>query len=142
MLVLHDEVDGVATLAAAEALEYPLGGGNSEGGRFLIMERTETQQVDPSSLQRNELGNDVGYLCSVEDPFYGGVVNHGRINVLKKVLVMNTGRKPLMVRRARQVGKTYSIEKFARENYSYLLKVDLSRTETSIQSLRASGLNR
>ncbi|OPZ52946.1 MAG: hypothetical protein BWY89_01825 [Bacteroidetes bacterium ADurb.BinA012] len=55
---------------------------------------------------------------------------------------MNTGRKPLMVRRARQVGKTYSIEKFARENYSYLLKVDLSRTETSIQSLRASGLNR
>ncbi|HQI12161.1 MAG TPA: hypothetical protein PK005_06735, partial [Bacteroidales bacterium] len=61
---------------------------------------------------------------------------------LKKVLVMNTGRKPLMVRRARQVGKTYSIEKFARENYSYLLKVDLSRTETSIQSLRASGLNR
>ena len=36
-------------------------------------------------------------------------------------------RKPLMVRGARQVGKTYSIEKFARENYSYLLKVNLEQ---------------
>jgi len=28
--MLHDEVDGVAPLAAAEALEYPLGRGNGE----------------------------------------------------------------------------------------------------------------
>ncbi|HPK85834.1 MAG TPA: AAA family ATPase, partial [Bacteroidales bacterium] len=47
---------------------------------------------------------------------------------------MNTGRKPLMVRGARQVGKTYSIEKFARENYSYLLKVDLEQ-DRNIHSL-------
>ena len=90
--MLHDEVYGVAPLAAAEALEDPLGGGNGERGCLLVMERTETQHVDPSSLQRNELGNDLGYLRRVKDPFYGGVVNHGRINVLKKVLVMNTGR--------------------------------------------------
>ncbi len=36
-------------------------------------------------------------------------------------------RKPLMVRGARQVGKTYSIEKFAGENYHYLLKVNLEQ---------------
>lgn len=92
VLMLHDEVDGIPTLATTETLEYPLGRGNGEGGGFLIVERTQSQQVDPSSLQRNELGNDLGYLRRVKDPFYGGVVNHGRINVLKKVLVMNTGR--------------------------------------------------
>ncbi len=36
-------------------------------------------------------------------------------------------RKPLIVRGARQVGKTYSIEKFAGENYQYLLKVNLEQ---------------
>jgi predicted AAA+ superfamily ATPase len=36
-------------------------------------------------------------------------------------------RKPLMVRGARQVGKTYSIEKFAGQNYRYLLKVNLEQ---------------
>jgi predicted AAA+ superfamily ATPase len=36
-------------------------------------------------------------------------------------------RKPLMVRGARQVGKTYSIEKFAGENYRYMLKVNLEQ---------------
>ena len=75
--MLHDEVDRVATLAAAEALEYPLGGGDGEGGCFLVMERTEAQQVDPSSLQRNELGDDIGYLRRIKDSFYCGVVDHG-----------------------------------------------------------------
>ncbi len=36
-------------------------------------------------------------------------------------------RKPLMVRGARQVGKTYSIIKFAKENYHYLLEVNLEQ---------------
>jgi len=84
--MLHDEVDRVATFAAPEAFEDPLGGGDGEGGCFLIMERTETQHVDPSSLQRYELGNDIGNLRSVEDSVYGGVVDHGRIKVLKKAI--------------------------------------------------------
>ena len=57
------------------------------------MERTEAQQVDSSSLQRHELRNDVGYLCGVKDPFYGGVVDHGRIKVLKKAIVMNSVKR-------------------------------------------------
>ena len=75
--MLHDEVDGVSALAAAEALEDALGGRDGEGGCLLVMERTEAQIVDSSSLQRNELRNNVHYLRSVKDPFYGGVVNHG-----------------------------------------------------------------
>jgi uncharacterized protein len=36
-------------------------------------------------------------------------------------------RKPLIIRGARQVGKTYTVEKFASENYKYLLKINLER---------------
>jgi len=86
VLVLHDEVYGVAPLAAAEALEDPLGGGNGERGCLLVMERTETQHVDPSSLQRHELGNDVCYLRRVEDSFYGGVVYHESVKLLNKIV--------------------------------------------------------
>ena len=71
VLMLHDEVDGVAALAAAEALEDALGGRDGEGGGLLVMERTQSQHVDPSSFQRNELRHHLGYLGSVEDPFYG-----------------------------------------------------------------------
>ncbi len=38
-------------------------------------------------------------------------------------------RKPLIVRGARQVGKTYSIEKFGRESFEYFLKVDAEQDE-------------
>ncbi len=36
-------------------------------------------------------------------------------------------RKPLIIRGARQVGKTYTIEKFAERSYSHLLKVNLEQ---------------
>ncbi|MBW6500451.1 MAG: AAA family ATPase [Bacteroidales bacterium] len=36
-------------------------------------------------------------------------------------------RKPLIIRGTRQVGKTYTIEKFAEKNYRYLLKVNLEQ---------------
>ncbi len=37
-------------------------------------------------------------------------------------------RKPLIVRGARQVGKTYAIEEFGEENYSQLIKVNFEET--------------
>jgi hypothetical protein len=49
------------------------------------MERTQPRQVDPSSLQRNELRDDVSYLRRIEDPFYGGVVDHGPVKLLKSL---------------------------------------------------------
>ncbi len=34
-------------------------------------------------------------------------------------------RKPLLIRGARQVGKTYEIEHFAREHFTNLIKINL-----------------
>ena len=70
VLMLHDEVDGVASLAASEALEDALGGRDGERGGLLVMERTQSQVVDASLLQRHELLHHLGYLGSVEDSFY------------------------------------------------------------------------
>jgi uncharacterized protein len=36
-------------------------------------------------------------------------------------------RKPLVLRGARQVGKTYTIEKFAKENFKHYLKINLEQ---------------
>jgi uncharacterized protein len=36
-------------------------------------------------------------------------------------------RKPLIIRGARQVGKTYTTDKFAKENFRYYLKIDLEQ---------------
>lgn len=36
-------------------------------------------------------------------------------------------RKPLVIRGARQVGKTYTVEKFASENFKYFLKINLEQ---------------
>jgi predicted AAA+ superfamily ATPase len=36
-------------------------------------------------------------------------------------------RKPLIIRGARQVGKTYTIEKFAKENFKHFLKINLEQ---------------
>ena len=39
----------------------------------------------------------------------------------------STSRKPLIVRGARQVGKTYTIKDFGRENFSSLIVLDFER---------------
>ncbi len=39
----------------------------------------------------------------------------------------NPRRKPLIIRGARQVGKTYTIDKFAKENYKNYLKINLEQ---------------
>jgi uncharacterized protein len=41
---------------------------------------------------------------------------------------VSTSRKPLIVRGARQVGKTYSIEAFGRENFKNVIKIDFEQT--------------
>jgi hypothetical protein len=42
-------------------------------------------------------------------------------------------RKPLIVRGARQVGKTYSVEKFGREAFNNLVTVDLEKNRDSMK---------
>jgi len=46
-------------------------------------------------------------------------------------------RKPLIVRGARQVGKTYSINKFGNEFFNNLVMVDLEKTEIGTPSFPA-----
>jgi len=41
---------------------------------------------------------------------------------------ISTSRKPLIVRGARQVGKTYSIEAFGRDNFKNVIKIDFEQT--------------
>ena len=47
----------------------------------------------------------------------------------QKLNTWQTGhrRKPLILRGARQVGKTYSVEQFGKKNFEYFAKVDLER---------------
>ena len=39
----------------------------------------------------------------------------------------DTGRKPMILRGARQVGKTYTVDKFAKENYKHYLKLNIEK---------------
>lgn len=50
-------------------------------------------------------------------------------NIEKKLLEwkQNPNRKPLVLRGARQVGKTFSINEFGKENYSNYLRIDFDR---------------
>ncbi|RLA08914.1 MAG: nuclease [Gammaproteobacteria bacterium] len=45
----------------------------------------------------------------------------------------STDRKPLIVRGARQVGKTYIIEKFANENFENYIKIDFEKNHSFIK---------
>jgi uncharacterized protein len=40
---------------------------------------------------------------------------------------MSQNRKPLIIRGARQVGKTYTVRKFAKEHYSFFLEINLEQ---------------
>jgi hypothetical protein len=75
--MLHDEVDGVADLSAAEAFEDLLRRRYGERGSLLVMKRAKSKVVGAPFLQRHELLDDVDDLSSVEDPFYGWTVDHG-----------------------------------------------------------------
>ena len=50
----------------------------------------------------------------------------------------SSNRKPLILRGARQVGKTYSVEKFAKENFKSFLKINLEQ-ERNLHSIFESN---
>ncbi len=74
----HIEGEGVAAFAAAEAMEIARLGKDDEGGRFLLVEGTETLVGAPGLLQLDVLGNDVddvGALAHLGD----GIPGHGSL---------------------------------------------------------------
>jgi len=74
--MLHDEVNGIAALAAAKAFEDALGGGYGEGRCFLVMEGAETDIVDPPFPERDEFLHDIFDVCSVKYLFYSVMRDH------------------------------------------------------------------
>jgi hypothetical protein len=76
VFVFHYEIDRITSLAATKTFEDPLCRGDSEGWRFLIVERTEAQVVHTPLLQGYILLHHVNYLRGIQNPFYGIVINH------------------------------------------------------------------
>ena len=76
LFVLHDEVDGIATLAAGEALAEALGGRDVERGRLVVVEGAEAHVVDAALAQGYEVRHDIVNLRRVQYPVYGGLVYH------------------------------------------------------------------
>ena len=74
--MLHNEVDGIASFAAAEAFVDTLGGGYVEGGGFLVVERAEADVVRASLFQADAIGDDVLYVGCVTYLLYGRWINH------------------------------------------------------------------
>ena len=78
VLVLHDEVDGVAALAAAEALVDASCGRDYERRRLLLMKRTACLIVDALAFERNILADDIDDIGGGIYPVYGFAIDHLR----------------------------------------------------------------
>ena len=77
LLVLHDEMDHVAALAAGEALAQLLGRRNHETGSLLVVERAQTLIVDTGLAQGHKFLDDINNVGCVEDAGYGGLIYQG-----------------------------------------------------------------
>jgi hypothetical protein len=74
--VLHDEVDSGASFAASKTFEDSLRRGNGERRGFFIVERTQSQIIDPPPFQVNKIGNHLCYFSGINNPFDSHPVNH------------------------------------------------------------------
>jgi len=73
---IANEIDGIANLAASEALEYLLRGRYCERRCFFIVEGTQTKIVNASFLQGYKFLHYIHDIRGIEDPVYGLAVDH------------------------------------------------------------------
>ncbi len=66
---LHEEGEGVAVLAAAEAVVALSGTVDAEGGRLLAVKRTQSEMIDAAALQADIRGDQLDHVCAVADLF-------------------------------------------------------------------------
>ena len=76
LLVLHDEIDRAAPLAAREALANALGSGHIERGSPVVMERTEPHIVSATVFQCHEVAHDINNVGRINDFVYSSSINH------------------------------------------------------------------
>ena len=76
LFVLHDEVNGVSTLAAGKAFAKPFRGRYVERRCLIVVERTQADIVHSAFAQGDEVGHDIGDLCRVHNPVDGCLVYH------------------------------------------------------------------
>ena len=93
-LVLHDEGDGIARFAAAEALENALCGRYDERRRLLVVEGTARLIVHALAFERDIVADDLDDIGCRIDAVYGGAVDH--------ILLENSRTKLRIIRQAEQ----------------------------------------
>jgi hypothetical protein len=74
--MLHDEVDGTATLAAAKAVANLLRRRHRERRRLLVVEWAQTNEVGATPAQTHEVAHHIHDVGSVENSIYSFPVNH------------------------------------------------------------------
>ena len=81
LLQLHQEVDGISALAASKAMADTSGWRHGERRMGIVMERTESDIVDASLLERDKLRHHLFYLGGVHNTGYGRFVYHVSIPI-------------------------------------------------------------
>jgi len=76
ILVLHQERDGIAALAAAETLVNPLRGRYDERRGLLVVERTARLIIDTLSFERHVFADNIHDIRSGVNPIYCFPVDH------------------------------------------------------------------
>ena len=73
---LHQEVDGISTLATGKAVADTSGWRNGERWMGIVMKRTQADIVDATLFQRHEFRHHLFYLGGVHNTGYGRFVYH------------------------------------------------------------------
>ena len=76
LLQLHQEVDGISALAAGKTMADAPCRGNGERRMGIVVERAQTDVIDTTLLERDELRHHLFYLGGVHNPGYGRLVYH------------------------------------------------------------------
>ena len=95
LLVLHNEMHRVTPFAATKAFEYPFGGRNCKRRRFLVVKRTQPQQIDATFTKRHIIADHILNLGGIGYFIYGGLVEHIHLFLLHKTTnysAINTDR--------------------------------------------------
>jgi len=78
--MFHDKMNHVAAFAATETFANSFGGGDTERGRLVIMERAQADIIHTPFAKRDEFAHDFFYAGCIHDAVNGNLVNHFRKN--------------------------------------------------------------